>query len=151
MNPLFNISYGLYILTAKSDKYNGCIINTLMQVTSNPNRISITVNKDNFTTKIIEETGEFNVSILDKTTDFETIKKFGFSSGKDVYKFDNFCDYKLSENKIPYITRTLTSNCISPRVPTIYLNCFISRNIILWQLSICFEMNIWGKFSHFRY
>ena len=115
MNPLFNISYGLYILTAKSDKYNGCIINTLMQVTSNPNRISITVNKDNFTTKIIEETGEFNVSILDKTTDFEIVKHFGFSSGKDVYKFDNFCDYKLSENKIPYITKH-TNSYISAKV-----------------------------------
>ena len=64
MKAIFNISYGIYVLTAKTDKYNGCIINTLIQVTSNPSRISITVNKDNYTTKMIQESGEFNVSIL---------------------------------------------------------------------------------------
>lgn len=104
MNALFNIPYGLYVLTAKTNKINGCIINTLMQVTSNPNRISVTVNKDNHTTKMIEETGEFNVSILDKTVKFDMFERFGFSSGKDVDKFNNFKDFKIAKNNIPYIT-----------------------------------------------
>ena len=105
MKALYNITYGLYVLTAKTNKYNGCIINTLMQVTSNPTRISITINKDNYTTKMIEETGKFNVSILDATTDFELIQRFGFSSGKNTDKFANFFDYSLAENNIPYITK----------------------------------------------
>lgn len=109
MNALFNIPYGLYILTAKTNKYNGCVINTLMQVTSNPNRISITVNKDNFTTKMIEETGEFNVSVLDISTNFDLIKRFGFKSGKDTDKFSQLNDYKISSNGLPYITKGVNS------------------------------------------
>ena len=109
MNALFNIPYGLYILTAKTEKYNGCIINTLQQVTSNPQRISITVNKDNYTTKMIEQTGEFNVSVLDMTTSFDIIKHFGFSSGKDVDKFKDFKDYTIEKNGIPFITKNTNS------------------------------------------
>lgn len=109
MSALFNISYGLYILTAKADKYNGCVINTLQQVTSNPNRISITVNKDNYTTKMIEQTGKFNVSVLDIDTSFDIIKHFGFSSGKDVDKFIDFKDYKIAKNEIPFITKNTNS------------------------------------------
>jgi len=115
MKALFNITYGLYILTAKTDKFNGCVINTLMQVTSVPNRISITINKDNFTTSMIDKTGEFNVSILDCSTPFELIQRFGFSSGKKVDKFDGFKDYKLSKNGLPYITKH-TNSYISAKV-----------------------------------
>ncbi|MBR1984787.1 MAG: flavin reductase, partial [Clostridia bacterium] len=62
MKALFKIPYGLYILTAKdNNKINGCVINTVQQVTSNPVQISITINKDNYTTKMIEKTGVFNV------------------------------------------------------------------------------------------
>lgn len=105
MNAFNNITYGVYVLTSKTDKYNGCIINTLMQVTSNPEQISVCVNKENYTTKMIEESGVFNVSILDQTTTFDIIKHFGFSSGKDTNKFADFSDFKLAQNQIPYITR----------------------------------------------
>ena len=115
MNALFNISYGLYVLTAKNKKYNGCIINTLMQVTSVPNRISITINKDNYTTNMIVATGEFNVSILDNTAKFELFKHFGFQSGKTVDKFSGFRNYKLASNGIPYITQR-TNAYISAKV-----------------------------------
>ena len=71
MKAIYNISYGVYILTAKAEKHNGCVINTLMQVTTTPNRISVTINKDNYTTLVIEKTGEFNVSILDLNTTFD--------------------------------------------------------------------------------
>ena len=115
MKALYNIPYGLYVLTAKGEKFNGCIINTLQQVTSNPERISITINKDNYTTSLIEKSGEFNVSILDVNTKFETIKNFGFSSGKDVDKFENFKDFKLSKNGLPYITQN-TNSYLSAKV-----------------------------------
>ena len=106
MKALFNIPYGLYILTVKeNEKINGCVINTTQQITSNPTQISITINKDNYTTKMIENTGVFNVSILDKTTNFDLIKNFGFSTGKETNKFENFKDFEIAENGVPFITQ----------------------------------------------
>ncbi len=119
MNVMFNISYGLYILTAKTDKINGCVINALSQVTSTPNRIMIAVNKNNFTTQQILNTHKFNVSILNEETDFDLIKRFGFSSGKDTNKFNNFSAYKIAENGIPYITKG-TNSYISAEVVEIH-------------------------------
>lgn len=109
MKAVYNISYGLYILTAKDEKMNGCVINTLCQVTTSPNRVVITVNKDNLTTSIIQKTKRFNVSILDATTKFELISHFGFQSGKNVDKFESFKDFKLAENEIAYITKSANS------------------------------------------
>ena len=93
-NPMFNISYGLYVLTSKTEKDNGCIINTVNQITDNPRRISIAVNKNNYTCKMIEESGVFNVSVLTEETPFSVFKQFGFASGKDTDKFAdcNFVD-----------------------------------------------------------
>ena len=115
MGVLQNISYGVYILTAKGEKHNGAVINTLMQITSSPKRISITVNKENYTTEIIQQTGEFNVSILDMLTSFDLIKRFGFSSGRNINKFEGFVDYKIADNGIAYITRG-TNSYISAKV-----------------------------------
>lgn len=115
MKTLFNIPYGLYVLTAKDEKDNGCIINTLQQVTSSPTQISITINKDNYTAKMIQKTLAFNVSILDKTVNFDLIKNFGFSSGKDTNKFENFKDYKVAQNGIVYITQS-TNSYLSAKV-----------------------------------
>jgi len=116
MKAIYNIPYGLFIVTAKeNNKINGCIINTLMQVTSSPVKISITINKDNFTTKMIQKTGLFNVSILDMNTSFDMIQHFGFQSGKNINKFENFKDYKLNDNEIPYITKN-TNSYISCKV-----------------------------------
>ena len=61
---MFKIGYGLYVLTANADKDNGCIINTAMQVTTTPNRIAVTVNKNNKTHDMIIESGKFNISII---------------------------------------------------------------------------------------
>lgn len=105
INVMFKISYGLYVLTAKDDKkYNGCIINTLEQVTTTPNRVSIAVNKNNFTHDMIAKTGVFNVSVLSEKAVFDTFKHFGFQSGSTVDKFADF-PYKISENELPYITK----------------------------------------------
>lgn len=115
MKALFNIPYGLYVLTAKDNKDNGCIINTLQQVTSSPTQISITISKDNYTTKMIQKTLVFNVSILDKTVSFDLIKNFGFSSGKDTNKFENFKNCKSAKNGVLYITQS-TNSYLSAKV-----------------------------------
>lgn len=102
---MFKIGYGLYVLTASDNgKDNGCIINTAMQVTSTPNRISVTVNKQNYTHDIIVGTGEFNVSVLSQEANFEMFKRFGFQSGRDVDKFANYGFCKKASNGIYYIS-----------------------------------------------
>ena len=99
------IGYGLYVLTAKEDgKNNGCIINTTQQVTSSPNRISVTVNKDNYTHDMIMRTKEFNVSIISEKADFDLFKHFGFQSGRDVDKLSDYADKKEASNGIVYVT-----------------------------------------------
>lgn len=107
---LFNIGYGLYVLTANEEgKDNGCIINTVMQVTSDPCQIEIVVNKRNYTTEMISRTKKFNVSILTESADFETFKRFGYQSGRDVDKFADFYDTKRSPNGVLYITKNTNS------------------------------------------
>jgi len=102
---LFKVGYGLYILTAKDgQKDNGCIINTLIQVTDTPSFTgAITVNKRNYTHDMIVKTGEFNISILTTETPFDVFKNFGFQSGRDVDKFAGSRDIKRSENNIIYL------------------------------------------------
>lgn len=101
---MYKLGYGLYVLTACTDKDNGCIINTAMQVTTTPNRISVTVNKNNKTHDMIMESGKFNISIISEKADFELFKHFGFQSGKDVNKFEGYKNAKRSENGIYYVT-----------------------------------------------
>ena len=85
---LYRIGYGLYVLTAREgEKDNGCIINTLVQVTGEPCWVSIAVNKANYTCGMIERTGLFNVSMLTEKADFRLFQRFGFQSGKDADKF----------------------------------------------------------------
>ncbi len=80
---VYKISYGLYVLTAsQGDKDNGCIINTLSQLTSSPMQISVTVNKANLTHDMIKTTGVFNVSVIDTSADFSLFRHFGFQSGR---------------------------------------------------------------------
>lgn len=106
MKAMYKLSYGLFVLTAKrGDKDNGCITNTAIQVTSEPNRISIAVNKANYTHDMVLETGKFNVSIISEKADFDLFKHFGFQSGRDVDKFADFTDCARAENGIFYITK----------------------------------------------
>ena len=102
---MYKLSYGLFVLTAKDEKDNGCITNTAIQVTSEPNRISLAVNKSNYTHDMIIKTGVFTVSIISEDADFELFKHFGFQSGRDVDKFDSFTDCKRLENGTLAITR----------------------------------------------
>lgn len=104
-NAMIKIGYGLYVITANVNGYdNGCIVNTVIQVTSSPNRISVTINKDNKTHDMIMDSGKFNVSMLSQKASFDIFKHFGFQSGKTTNKFGTFSDYERSNNNIAYIT-----------------------------------------------
>ena len=105
-NPLFNIQYGLFVITTKDDdRDNGCISNTVAQVTAQPNRISVALNKSNFTTDLIQKSGRFTASILSEAADFELFKHFGFQSGRTVNKFADFTDCRRVSNGTFAITR----------------------------------------------
>ena len=99
----FKLSYGLFVVTAhEGDKDNGCITNTVVQQTTTPNRISVTINKNNYTHDMIKRTGVFNVSVLSEKAKFETFKHWGFQSGKDVDKTVGITYFRL-ENGVIYI------------------------------------------------
>ena len=113
---MFQLSYGLFVLSAKNgEKDNGCIVNTVQQITTTPNRISIAVNKDNFTHDMIKDTGSFNVSFLSEEVTFDIFKHFGFQSGRDIDKLKNFSDYERSSNGIFYLNK--------------YANAFLSASV----------------------
>lgn len=119
---LFNIGYGLYVLTAnEGEKDNGCIINTVMQVTSEPLQIAIAVNKKNYTNEMIQRTKKFNVSILTESAKFEVFEHFGFHSGRDTDKFADFVDTKRSPNGVLYITQNTNS----------YMSAYVKQEIDL--------------------
>ena len=90
INPtaLFNIGYGLYIVTAKDgNKDNGCIVNAVTQLTDKKLRVAVTINKQNLTHDMVKNTGLLNVNCLTEETPFEIFEYFGFQSGKNVEKF----------------------------------------------------------------
>lgn len=101
---LFTLSYGLYVLTAREgDRDLGCIVNTVTQLTENPTRIAVSVNKQNFTNEVIQRTGVFNVSVLTEAAPMDLFRHFGFQSGRDVDKFAGRTD-PVSENGLRYIS-----------------------------------------------
>lgn len=117
---LFNVQYGLFVLSARDgDKDNACIINTVTQVTAAPvskDRISIAVNKSNFTHDIIAKTKKFTASIISEAANFDLFKRFGFQSGKNVDKFADFDKVQRTANGTLAITEGT--------------NSFISANVI---------------------
>ena len=102
---MYRLSYGLFVLTAReAEKDNGCIINTAIQAASEPNQLSICVNKTNYTHDMIERTGKFTVSVLSQNAQFELFKHFGFQSGRNTNKFETFKKCDRGINDIYYIT-----------------------------------------------
>ena len=99
---LFKLSYGLFVLTARENgKDNGCIINTVTQLTETPMRFTIAVNKANYTHDMILHTGVFNVSVLADSVPFAAFQRFGFQSGRTADKFAD-CPEARSENGLRY-------------------------------------------------
>lgn len=104
-NALQKIQYGLFVLSSEQDgKDNACIVNTVVQVTSSPMCIAVTVNKQNFTHDMIAATNKFNVSIIDVTAPFELFERFGFQSGRTADKFRNFDGAVRTGNGIMRLT-----------------------------------------------
>lgn len=102
---MYKLSYGLFVLTsALESKDNGCIINTACQVTNDPNRISIAVNKSNYTEELIQKSRKFNLSVLDENASFNLFECFGFKSGRNFDKFTGIQECERSKNGIYYLT-----------------------------------------------
>ncbi len=100
---LYSLSYGVFMLATKAgDRKNGCITNTCMQVANSPTRVAISVLNSNYTCNLIKESNVFTLSILDQSATFETIKHFGFQSGRDVDKFAD-CNCPVDGQGIPYL------------------------------------------------
>lgn len=100
---MYKLTYGLFVLTTTDgEKQNGCIVNTVSMITDNPKRITVFVNKANYTEELLRKTGVFNVSVLTEKTPFDIFKQFGFASGRDTDKFANTA-YPKTENGLYYI------------------------------------------------
>ncbi len=114
---LFNIGYGLYVVTSNDgEKDNGLIVNTVTQVTNTPNRVAVTVNKMNYSCEVIAKTGKLNISTLSQDAPFKVFEHFGFQSGRNVDKFADFDHAQRSSNGLMFLDR--------------YANSYISCNVI---------------------
>ncbi len=109
LSALFNIGYGLYVVTSNDGKKdNGLIVNTVTQVTNTPNRVAVTINKQNYSHHIIKQTGKMNVNCLTTDTPFSVFEVFGFQSGRNVDKFAN-CEPLRSDNGLVFLPRYINS------------------------------------------
>lgn len=88
LQSFFKMSYGLYVVSAAFEgKQNGCIVNTVMQVTAEPPKVAVAVNKLNLTAELIEKSGMFNAAVLTENATMQLIGRFGFQSGQDLEKY----------------------------------------------------------------
>ncbi len=115
LNALFNIGYGLYVVTSNDGKKdNGLIVNTVTQVTNTPNRVAVTINKQNYSHDVIKRTGKMNVNCLSVEAPFKVFEHFGFQSGRDVDKFADG-DPLYSDNGLVFLPK--------------YINAFMSLKV----------------------
>jgi flavin reductase (DIM6/NTAB) family NADH-FMN oxidoreductase RutF/rubredoxin len=136
---MYNLSYGLFVLSAQQDgKDNGCIINTAGQVTTEPNQITIAVNKLNLTHDMVAATKKFTVSILSEQADFSLFKRFGFQSGRDADKFLMFDGKKRVANETLAVTQGTNG----------YISAFVTQQIDVGTHTIFLasvtDMDVWG-------
>ena len=109
LTALFNIGYGLYVVTCHDGKKdNGLIVNTVTQVTNTPNRIAVTINKENYSHHVIKQTGIMNINCLTVDAPFAVFESFGFRSGRHVDKFEN-CQPLRSDNGLVFLPRYINS------------------------------------------
>ena len=135
---MYNLSYGLFVLTARGDKDNGCIINTVTQVTSDPNQITIAVNKANLTRDLVAETKKFTVSILSEAADFSLFQRFGFQSGRSADKFAGFAAVKRVASDALAVTEGTNG----------YISAYVTQAIDLGThtlfLASVTDMDVWS-------
>jgi len=109
LSALFNIGYGLYVVTSNDGKNdNGLIVNTVTQVTNTPNRIAVTINKDNYSHHIIKQSGKMNINCLSTDAPFSVFENFGFQSGRNTDKFKNM-EVMRSDNGLIFLPRHINS------------------------------------------
>ncbi|MEY8562556.1 flavin reductase [Eggerthellaceae bacterium 3-80] len=98
------ISYGLFIISSRfGDTYAGCVANTFQQVTSSPLQVSVTLNKENYTTQVIQQSGRFCASVLSEQAPMELIGRFGFHTSSELNKFDGI-SWDQDEAGFPYVS-----------------------------------------------
>ena len=115
LTALFKIGYGLYVVTSNDGKKdNGLIVNTVTQVTNTPNRIAVTINKENYSHHVIKQTGKMNVCCLSTDAPFKVFETFGFQSGRNVDKFKD-CEPLRSDNGLVFLPH--------------YINAFMSLSV----------------------
>ena len=115
LTALFKIGYGLYVVTSNDGKKdNGLIVNTVTQVTDTPNRVAVTINKQNYSHHVIKQTGIMNVNCLSTVAPFKVFETFGFQSGRTVDKFAD-CTPLRSDNGLVFLPR--------------YINAFMSLKV----------------------
>lgn len=115
LSALFNIGYGLYVATCNDGKKdNGLVVNAVTQITNTPNRISVTINKNNYSHDVIKNSGKLNINCLSIDAPYSLIETFGFHSGKDTDKFANI-NPLYADNGLPFLPR--------------YINSFMSLNV----------------------
>ena len=115
LSALFKIGYGLYVVTSHDGKKdNGLIVKTISQVTNTPNRVAVTINKDNYSHHIIKQTGKMNVNCLTVDAPFTVFERFGFTSGRNTDKFAD-CEPLRSDNGLIFLPR--------------YINAFMSLKV----------------------
>ena len=116
MKALFSIGYGLYVVTSNDGKKdNGLIVNTVVQLTDNPFRVMVSINKDNYSHHVIKQTGIMNVNCLNIDAPFKIFEQFGFQSGRNVDKFKNEKELLRSDNGLLFLPR--------------YINAFFSLKV----------------------
>jgi len=109
LKALFNIGYGLYVVTSNDgDKDNGLIVNSVNQVTNTPNRVAVTINKDNYSHHVIKQTGKMNLNCLDVTAPFSVFENFGMQSGRTADKFKDI-QILRSDNGLVFLPRYINS------------------------------------------
>jgi flavin reductase (DIM6/NTAB) family NADH-FMN oxidoreductase RutF len=109
MKALFNIGYGLYVVTSRDEgRDNGLIVNTVTQVTDTPNRVAVTINKQNYSHHIIRKTGILNVNCLDVSAPFALFENYGFRSGRSADKFEGVQELR-SDNGLRFLPRHINS------------------------------------------
>ena len=116
MKALFSIGYGLYVVTSNDGKKdNGLIVNTVVQLTDNPFRVMVSINKDNYSHHIIKQTGIMNVNCLNTEAPFKVFEQFGFQSGRNTDKFKNEKEILRSDNGLIFLPH--------------YINAFFSLKV----------------------
>ena len=106
---LQNLSYGLYLISTEHEgKAAGCVVNTFTQATSSPARVTVTINKGNFTTGMIQKSGKFTAVVLAQDAGMELIGRFGFRSSSDLDKFEGW-KTAVGKNGVPYVAEQVVA------------------------------------------